>query len=164
MTGLPEFMHWSVPPPPSIPPHVCGVVVHHPGCGQSVTDFWGWGTHKAQLRCHDDVSDDMYERGVPGGALNLNSTGYPHHGQCGDLPLQGKIPTAEPWIEPAASGLVVRRSEFQASRLVWSVDLETKQWHTEGGVWGGSNSPRKSEVLTKLSRIPSSMENTSVTT
>jgi hypothetical protein len=51
----------------------------------------------AQLRCPDDVSDDdMCECGVPGGALNLNSTGYPDHGRCGDLPLQWKIPMAEP--------------------------------------------------------------------
>jgi hypothetical protein len=48
----------------------------------------------------DDVSDDMYERGVPGAALNPNSTGYPDHGRHGDLPLHGKIPTAEPGIEP----------------------------------------------------------------
>jgi hypothetical protein len=38
----------------------------------------------------------MYERGVPGGTVNLNATGYPDHGRYGDLPLQGKIPTAEP--------------------------------------------------------------------
>jgi hypothetical protein len=51
-----------------------------------------------QLRCSDDVSDHMYEyeRGVPGGALNVDSTGYPDHGRYGDLPLQGKIPTPEP--------------------------------------------------------------------
>jgi hypothetical protein len=65
-----------------------------PGCGRSVTYFWVWGAHRAQLRCPDDVSDDMYERGVPGGTLNLNSTGYPDHGRYGALPLQEKIPTA----------------------------------------------------------------------
>jgi hypothetical protein len=31
----------------------------------------------------------MYEYGVPGGALNLNSTNYPDHG---DPPLSGKNP------------------------------------------------------------------------
>jgi hypothetical protein len=50
----------------------------------------------------------MYERGVPGGALNLNSTGYPDHGRFGYLHLQRKIPTAEPGIEPGTSWLVVR--------------------------------------------------------
>jgi hypothetical protein len=53
----------------------------------------------------------IYERGVPGGALNLNSTGYPDHGRNGDLSLQGKIPTAEPGIEPRTSWLVVRSSD-----------------------------------------------------
>jgi hypothetical protein len=74
----------------------------------------------AQLRCPDDVSDDMYEceRGVRGGALNLNSVGYPYHGRYGNLPLQGKIPTAEPGIKPGTSWLVVRSSDHQATRLV----------------------------------------------
>jgi hypothetical protein len=60
----------------------------------------------------------MYERGVPGGALNLNPTGYPDHGRYGDLPLQGKTPIAEPGIEPGTSWLVVRSSDHQATRLV----------------------------------------------
>jgi hypothetical protein len=60
----------------------------------------------------------MDEHGVPGEALNLNSTGYPDHGRRGDLPLQGKIPTAEPGIEPGTSWLVVRSSDHQATRLV----------------------------------------------
>ena len=37
------------------------------------------------------------------------------------------------------------------------------QWRTGGG-FGVLKPPRNSEVLTKLSRIPSSVENTSVTT
>jgi hypothetical protein len=42
---------------------------------------------------------------VPGGALNLSSTElpYPDHGHHGNLPLQGKIPMAEPGIEPGTS-------------------------------------------------------------
>jgi hypothetical protein len=60
----------------------------------------------------------MYERGVPGGDLNLNSTGYPDHGRYGDLPLQGRIPTAEPGIERGTSWLVVRSSDHQATRRV----------------------------------------------
>jgi hypothetical protein len=32
----------------------------------------------------------IYEYGVPGGALNLNSTNYPDHGHHGDSPLTGK--------------------------------------------------------------------------
>jgi hypothetical protein len=65
----------------------------------------------------------MCERGVLGGALNLISTGYPDHGRFGDLPLQGKIPTAEPGIEPGTSWLVVRSSDQQATRLVVSLVL-----------------------------------------
>jgi len=34
----------------------------------------------------------------------------------------------------------------------------------KGGVWSVQTPPRNSEVLTKLSRIPSSVENTSITT
>jgi hypothetical protein len=56
----------------------------------------------------------MYERRVPGGALNLNSTGYLDHGRYGDLPLEGKIPTAEPGIEPRNLWLVVRSSDHQS--------------------------------------------------
>jgi hypothetical protein len=102
-----------------VSPHVhIDFVGPPPGYGRSVTDFWVWGAYRAQLRCPDDVSDDMYERGVAGDALNLNSTGYPYHSRYGDLPLQEKIPTAEPGIEPGTSWLVVRSSDHQATRLV----------------------------------------------
>ena len=43
-----------------------------PDCGNSVADFWGWDAHWAQLRCPDDVSGDMQEDEIPGGALSLN--------------------------------------------------------------------------------------------
>jgi hypothetical protein len=66
----------------------------------------------------------MYERGVPGGALNLNSTGYQDHGCYGDPPLQGKITTAEPGIELGTSWLVVRSSDHQATRLVSRLHVE----------------------------------------
>jgi hypothetical protein len=58
----------------------------------------------------------MCECAVPGGALNLNSTNYSDHGGYGDLPLHGKIPTAEPGIEPRTSWLVVRSCDHQATR------------------------------------------------
>jgi hypothetical protein len=60
----------------------------------------------------------VYELGVPGGALNLNSTRYPDHGHYADLPLQGKIPMVKPRFEPGTSLLVVRSSDHQATRLV----------------------------------------------
>ena len=34
-------------------------MVFPPGHGRSVTDFWGWDAHEAQLRCPDDVSGDI---------------------------------------------------------------------------------------------------------
>ena len=43
-----------------------------PGCGDSVADFWDWDAHEARLRCPDDVSGDMQEDEIPGGALSLN--------------------------------------------------------------------------------------------
>ena len=43
-----------------------------PGCGDSVANFWGWDAHEARLRCPDDVSGDMQEDEIPGGALSLN--------------------------------------------------------------------------------------------
>jgi hypothetical protein len=102
-----------------MPPHVhIDFVVPPPGCGRSVTDMLGWGPHRARLRCPDDVNDDMCERGVPGGALNLSSTSYTDHGLCGDLPLQGKIPKAEPEIESGTSWLTVRSSDHQATRII----------------------------------------------
>jgi hypothetical protein len=47
-------------------------VVSPPGCGRSVTDFWGWDAHEVQLRCPDEVDGDIiYEYEVPGGALTF---------------------------------------------------------------------------------------------
>jgi hypothetical protein len=44
----------------SMPLHVLmDFVVFPPGHGNSVTDFWGWDAHEAQLRCPDDVSGDI---------------------------------------------------------------------------------------------------------
>jgi hypothetical protein len=35
-------------------------VVSPPGCGRSVTDFWGWDAHEVQLRCPDEVDGDIW--------------------------------------------------------------------------------------------------------
>ena len=70
-----------------------------PGCGDSVADFWGWDAHEARLRCPDDVSGDMQEDEIPGGALSLNLQ---------TTQTMGKIPMLEPGIEPGTSWLVVR--------------------------------------------------------
>jgi hypothetical protein len=39
---------------------VMDFVVSPPGCGRSVTDFWGWDAHEAQLRCPDEVVGDIW--------------------------------------------------------------------------------------------------------
>jgi hypothetical protein len=36
-------------------------VVSPPGCCRSVTNFWGWDAHEAQLRCPDEVDGDTVE-------------------------------------------------------------------------------------------------------
>jgi hypothetical protein len=86
-----------------VPPHVPYGLRGLPSRLWLKCDFLGWDAHEAQLRCPDEVEGDIYEYEVPEGALNLNSTNYPDHGRQGDLPLQGKIPMAEPGIEPGTS-------------------------------------------------------------
>jgi hypothetical protein len=67
----------------------------------------------------------MYERGVPGGVLNLHSTGYPDHGQYGDIPPQGKIPTAEPGIEPGKSEVLTTKPRGRSQREYYTNDKIT---------------------------------------
>jgi hypothetical protein len=45
----------------------------------------------------------IYECGVPGGALNINSTTTKTMVTMGILPYQGKIPMVEPEIKPRTS-------------------------------------------------------------
>ena len=50
------YLHFFDP----MPPHVLVDFVVLPlGHGSSVTDFWGWDAHEAQLRCPDGVSGDI---------------------------------------------------------------------------------------------------------
>ena len=63
-----------------------------PGCGDSVADFWGWDAHEARLLCPDDVSGDMQEDEIPGGALSLNLLTTQTMVTTGIFSLQGKIP------------------------------------------------------------------------
>ena len=78
-----------------------------PGCGDSVADFWGWDAHEARLRCPDDVSGDMQEDEIPGGALSLNLLTTQTMVTTG----KGKFPMVEPEIEPGTSWLVVREPD-----------------------------------------------------
>ena len=86
-------------------------VVLPPGYGRSVTDFWGWDAHEAQLRCPDGVWVVIEGDVVPGGALNLNSTNLPRPWSPRESSPSRKILTVEPGIEPWTSWLVVRDSD-----------------------------------------------------
>jgi hypothetical protein len=65
-----------------IPPHQChyisrmDFVASPPGCGRSVTDFWGLDAHEAQLRCPDEVDGDTWILSTRKG-LNLRCTKLP---------------------------------------------------------------------------------------
>ena len=96
----------------------CGLVdfvILPPGHGRSVTDFWGWEAHEAQLRSPDDLSGDI-GRCSARRPLNLNSTNLPRQWSPRESSPSGKIPTVEPGIEPGTSWLVVKR--------LWPLDHE----------------------------------------
>ena len=99
------------PPPKCEHMSFVDIVVLPPGHSRSVTDFWAWDAHKAQLRCPDDVWVVIEEDVVPGGALNLNSTNLPRPWSPREYSPSRKIPTVEPGIEPVTSWLVVRDSD-----------------------------------------------------
>jgi hypothetical protein len=86
-------------------------VVSPPGRGRSVTDFWGWDTHEAQLRCPDEVDGDIWiwstTRGLKPKILVTTQTMV----TTGILPYQGKMPMVEPGIEPKTSWLAIRNTD-----------------------------------------------------
>ena len=63
-----------------------------PGCGDSVAHFWCWDAHEARLRCPDDVSGDMQEDEIPGGALSLNLQTIQTMVTTGIFPRKEKFP------------------------------------------------------------------------
>ena len=71
---------------------VLNFVVFPPGCGDSVADFWGWDAHEARLRCPDDVSGDMQEYEIPGGALSPNLPTTQTMVTTGIFPYKEKFP------------------------------------------------------------------------
>ena len=85
-------------------------VVLPPRHGRSVTDFWGWDAHEAQLRCPSDVSGDIGGSGARR-ALKPKSTKLPRPWSPWESYPSGKIPTVEPGIEPETLWLVVRDSD-----------------------------------------------------
>ena len=90
-----------------------------PGCGDSVADFWGWDAHEARLRCPDEVSGDMQEDEIPGGALSQNllttqtmvtqRESFParknSHGKTGNRTRDLMISSQGPWPLDHEAGL-----------------------------------------------------------
>jgi hypothetical protein len=62
------------------------------GCGDSVADFWGWNAHEARLHCPNDVSGDMQEDEISGGALSLNLITTQTMVTTGIFPCKEKLP------------------------------------------------------------------------
>ena len=106
------------PPPQCHHMSLVDFMVLTPGHCRSVTDFWGWDAHEAQLHCPDVVWVVIKEDVLPGGALNLNSTNLPRPWSPRESTPSRKIPTVEPGIEPGTSLLVVRDSDHYSTRLV----------------------------------------------
>ena len=78
---------------PPVPPHVLmNFRGFPPGCGDIVADFWGWDAHEARLRCADDMSGDMQEDEIPGGALSLNLLTTQTMVTAGIFPCKEKFP------------------------------------------------------------------------
>ena len=99
-----------------MPPHVLmSFRGFHPGCGDSEADFWGMDAHEARLHDPDDVSGDMQEDEIPGGALSLNLLTTQTMFTTGIFPCKEKIPMVEPGIEPGTSWL--------RSQSPWPLDL-----------------------------------------
>ena len=64
-----------------MPPHVLSDFVvsptPSPGCGWSVTDFWGWDAQEERLGCPDENDGEMKgESGVSGGGLDPSKRSY----------------------------------------------------------------------------------------
>ena len=63
-----------------------------PACCDSVADFRGWDAHEAQLCRPDDVSVDMQEDEIPGGALSQNLLTTQTVVTTGNFPCKEKFP------------------------------------------------------------------------
>jgi hypothetical protein len=106
--------------------------VFPPGCGRSVTDFWGGDAPEAQLRGTGEV--DMmviYEHDVPGGALNLSSTKLPRpwspwesfssrknpHGRTGNRTQDLMISSRKLWLLDHEASLITNYNIIRIIRL-----------------------------------------------
>ena len=73
-------------------------VVLPPGHGGSVTDFWGWDDHEAQLRFPDDVNGYIFyqptQTMVTAGILPFRENS---HGRVGNRTRDLMISSQGPW-------------------------------------------------------------------
>jgi hypothetical protein len=125
-----------------VPPYILtDFVVPAAGCSRSVTDFWGWGAHRVQLRYSDGVSDDTYECRVPGGTLNLMLQAtrpwslwgsYParqnSHSGTGNRTRDLKVSSQKFWSPSHKAGLFVRYNILEFSSCY--VDLQNQNRFT----------------------------------
>ena len=63
-----------------------------PGGGDSVANFWVWDAHEVRLHCPNDVSGDMQEDEIPGGAFSLNLLTAQTMVTTGIFPCKEKFP------------------------------------------------------------------------
>jgi hypothetical protein len=93
-------------------------VVPPPGCGRSVTDFWGWDVHEAQLRCPVRWMV-IYQYEVPGWSLNPSPTTLPR-------PWESSPSRKNP---NARTGNRTRDLMISSQKL-WALDHEARRrWH-----------------------------------
>jgi hypothetical protein len=90
---------------------VMDFVVSPPGCGWSVTDFWGWDANEARLRCPDEVDGDIRIWSAGRGLKPKFCWTTQTMVTMVILPYQGKILMVQPEIEPETSWLVVRNAD-----------------------------------------------------
>jgi hypothetical protein len=92
-----------------------GLVVFPPGCGRSVTDFWAWYAHEAQLRCAAEVDGDTWIWSTRRG-LNLSSTKLHRPWSPWESSPSRKNPHGR--VGNRARGLMIR------SQKLWPLDHE----------------------------------------
>jgi hypothetical protein len=101
-------------------------VVSLPGCGRSVTDFWGWEAHEAQLRCPDEVDGDIWIWSTRG-ALNLASAKLPRPWSAWESSLSRKNPHGRAGNRT--------RDIIISSQKLWPLDHEAGLWMDFNGIY-----------------------------
>jgi len=102
-----------------MPPQVLvDFVVLPPGHGSSVTDFWGWDAHEAQLRCPDDMSGDR-------GGCSARRALKPKFYQSTQTMVTAGIP---PFRENSHGRAGNRTRDLKiSSQILWPLDHEAGQ-------------------------------------